>query len=195
MLTKTQILEALRVWINQRPGLEFGNYGDWSAYRSELRSITKDRRDALTLLTSVSLRDSITAKDLLEAFPHAFSGRLSITSRFLVNGKPFKTLAEAQERANNYLPAIVEIREVPALDYCTGQYWPTEYRKAACAVLASVLWNQAREDMPKPNGKITRTHGPFTTEHDNINGKTPGDWLRDHFRKEFGRSIQTGWFN
>lgn len=27
-----------------------------------------------------------------------------------------------------------------AFSYCTGQYWPTEYRAAACAVLASAIW-------------------------------------------------------
>lgn len=32
------------------------------------------------------------------------------------------------------------------LDYCTGQYYPTEYRRAVCAVLASALWNYFRDD-------------------------------------------------
>jgi len=32
------------------------------------------------------------------------------------------------------------------LDYCTGQYYPTEYRKAVCAVLASALWAYYRDD-------------------------------------------------
>ena len=27
-----------------------------------------------------------------------------------------------------------------AIDYCTGQYFPTEYRGAACRVLARVIW-------------------------------------------------------
>jgi hypothetical protein len=49
--------------------------------------------------------------------------------------------------------------------------------------------------MPAPIGKLTRTHGPFTTEHDNIEGKTPGDWLRDTFKREFGRGITNRWFN
>lgn len=31
------------------------------------------------------------------------------------------------------------------LDYCTGQYFPTEYRKAACRALASMLWAYWRE--------------------------------------------------
>ena len=33
------------------------------------------------------------------------------------------------------------------LDYCTGQYWPTEYRAAACAVLRSALWDYWRADI------------------------------------------------
>lgn len=27
------------------------------------------------------------------------------------------------------------------IDYCTGQYFPTEYRKAVCRLLASALWD------------------------------------------------------
>ena len=34
------------------------------------------------------------------------------------------------------------------LDYCTGQYWPTEYRAAVCAVLARVLWVFFRDCAP-----------------------------------------------
>jgi hypothetical protein len=66
------------------------------------------------------------------------------------------------------------------LDYCTGQYFPTEYRKAACAVLASALWEYTRAGMP--------TGGT----HD---GRSNGDYLRDYFRKEFGRGIANRWFN
>ena len=166
MLTKQQIIEALSKWIRQRPGLEFGNYGELSSYRAELRQISKDKRDAETLLTAVAVRDSITAKDLTAAFS-AYSGRLSIEER---NGQAH-------------------------LEYCTGQYWPTEYRKAVCAVLAAALWQWQKSNMPAPDGKLTRTHGPFTTEHDNVGGVTPGDWLRRAFRREFGRSIQARWFN
>jgi hypothetical protein len=31
------------------------------------------------------------------------------------------------------------------LQYTTGQYWPTEYRKAAAAVCASALWDYYRQ--------------------------------------------------
>jgi hypothetical protein len=171
-INKATIIAMLRTWIRQRPGLEFGNYGQIAPYRAELRQIAKDKRDAETLLRAVEWRDSITAEDLLAAFPRAFSGRLRLEQRD--DGKW-------------------------ALDYCTGQYWPTEYRKAAAAVLASVLWDRARADMPAPSGKVKRTSGvgPFAheSEHDSIEGLSPGDWLRRHFRREFGRSIQSRWFD
>ena len=32
------------------------------------------------------------------------------------------------------------------LDYCVNSYYPTEYRRAVCAVLASALWNYFRDD-------------------------------------------------
>src|SRR5574337_1337720 len=170
MLTKQQILQALQAWINQRPGLEFANYGNLAAYRAELRSIAKDRRDAETLLAAVALRESITAENLIAAFPRAYSGRLEISEK---DGKV-------------------------QFNYCTGQYWPTEYRKAACAVLASVLWDHARASMPAPKGKIEKRarygDSSVLSSHDNIDGMTPGAWLREHFRREFGRSIQSRWF-
>ena len=97
-LTKSEILEKLSTFIRQRPGLEFGNYGERKSYFSEMRSITKDRHHAETLLNAVAWRDSITADKLIEA-TRAFSGRL----QFNENGD---------------------------IEYCTGQYWPTEYRKA-----------------------------------------------------------------
>ena len=57
------------------------------------------------------------------------------------------------------------------LDYCTGQYFPTEYRAAVCAVLASALWDYHREDYPN------------------------GNELRASFRRRFGKRIQESWFN
>ena len=175
MLTKQQILEALRKWINQRPMLDFANYGDWKLYRSELRSITRDRADALQLMQAVSWRDSITAADLVAAFPRAFSGRLELSK-------------ESVEKPGFPVHA--------RLSYCTGQYWPTEYRKAAAAVLARALWVRAGDDMPAPTGKVTRDYGAgFINEFDAYDGIPAGDWLRRYFRREFGRGIASRWFN
>ena len=33
---KNNMLAALRVWINQRPGLEYANYGEARSYRAEI---------------------------------------------------------------------------------------------------------------------------------------------------------------
>lgn len=138
MSERESMLAALGAWVRQRPGLEFGNYGDVRAYRSELRDIARDLRDARTLLRSVEM-SSMTAETLKEAF-RAFSGRLSW------DGKK--------------------------LDYCAGQYWPTEYRKAACAVLASALWAHFRGD----------------------DGMMTGDSLRKMFLRQYGRGLAGRWF-
>jgi hypothetical protein len=178
---KTAICDALATWIRQRPGLEFGNYGNMTSYRSEMRSIAKDKRDAETLLQAVRWRDSITGEKLQEAFKHAFSGRLKVTVK-----------------EHDY--TIQQGPEVPTstgwdveLDYTTGQYWPTEYRKAAAAVLASALWEWQRDSMPKPDAVVATS---FKERFgDSYDGKSAGDWLRRSFRKEFGSALQRRWFN
>jgi hypothetical protein len=170
---KAAIIHALRVFARQRSGIEWGNYGgDGSAYRSEVRSITKDYAQAKVLLRSVELR-GISADDIVRASRDAYSGRLTMT-----------------ERADGSI----------RIDYCTGQYFPTEYRRAVCAVLASALWAHVRDlCMPAPNGKVTVAHGkgPFRTEseHDSVDGLSPGAWLRRYFVCVFGRGIARRWFS
>lgn len=152
---RERILSALSAFIRQRPGLEFGNYGDVSAYRSEMRSITRDRHQAETLLAAVSWRTGITAAHLKDAF-RAYSGRLTWDGN--------------------------------KLDYCTGQYFPTEYRRAVCAVLAQALWDYYRDHcMPKP---IKTENGSET-----YNGMSGGAYLRHALRREFGRTLAARWFN
>ncbi len=162
---KENLLNALRAFIRQRSGLEFGNYGDVSAFRSEQRSITKDRHHAETLLAAVAWRDGITADKIIEASKHAFSGRLTI-----------------EPRGENGF----------AISYCTGQYFPTEYRRAVCAVLSAALWDYFRETMPK--GVLM--HNSETGELlERYQGLRAGDWLRRKASQEFGRTIAARWFN
>jgi hypothetical protein len=139
---KQALLYALNRFVAQRPGLEFANYGDGPAYRAEMRSITRDCTEARRLLGYVE-RSSITAEQIIDASKRAFSGRLSIT--------PTDT---------GY-----------SLSYCTGQYWPTEYRRAVCAVLASAIWNHWRDET------------------------STGDSLHRAARNEFGRGIASRWFH
>ena len=122
---KPQLIQALQSWVAQRPGLEFGNYGDWPAYRSEVRSIGKDLQHARKMIDYVAWHDSISAEMILDA---AKSGRLSI---------------------------VVEGDKV-RIDYCTGQYWPTEYRPAVCRLLSSVIWDWMRANDPRRSGEMIR---------------------------------------
>jgi hypothetical protein len=143
--TKSQLIDALRVWIRQRPGLDYGNYGEPHSYRAELRSIARDKRDAEHLLRAVEL-SAMTGQDLLAGF-RAFSGRLEWTGK--------------------------------GLQYTTGQYWPTEYRKAVAAVCASALWDYYREDYSQ----------------DARGTESPGDAIRRNFKRVYGRTIQHRWFD
>ena len=168
MLTERELILAnLDAFVRQRSGLDAREYDSFQSARAEQRSITRDLHDYRTLRAAVQWRDGIDAAALKEAF-RAFSGRLTW------DGK--------------------------RMDYCAGQYFPTEYRKAACAVLASALWDYTRDKaMPEPSGKLTTTHGKgafaFTMEHDNVDGLSPGDWLRRYFRRELGRGLAARYFN
>ena len=142
MATKQTIIDALNRWIAQRPGLEFGNYGDVSSYRAELRSIGKDLQHARAMVNYVAWHDSITAEMIMSAADNG--GRLTLT----VNG------------------------DKVTINYVTGQYWPTEYRRAVCQLMSSVIWYWLRE---------------------NCEYKT-GDDIRKAARRELGQSIANRWF-
>lgn len=140
-MQKNIVIESLNKWIKQRPGLDYANYGEPKSYRDELRSITRSYHDARELLAFVAMRDGITADDILAAAKGAYSGRLSIDAG------------------------------TGEINYCTGQYWPTEYRAAAAAVLSQAIWAYYRC------------------------GHDTGDAIRKAARAEFGRGIASRWFN
>ena len=121
---KASIIDALSRFAAQRPGLDFANYGDIRAYRSEARSIGRDLQHARELLRYVAWHDSIDADAILAAARSNYSGRLSLE--------------------------IDETSGAVRIDYCTGQYWPTEYRRAVCAVLAGAVWEWLRANGSKP---------------------------------------------
>ena len=56
------------------------------------------------------------------------------------------------------------------LDYCTGQYWPTEYRRAAANILACAIWAYWRD------------------------AGYDADGIRKQARREFGRGIASRFF-
>lgn len=85
------------------------------------------------------------------------------------------------------------IGEDATIDYCIGQYWPTEYRKAVCAVLSSAIWAWKRDQcMPAP----TLHHNTETGETlHRYKGLRAGDYLRANLKREFGRGMAARWFN
>ena len=154
-------------FVRQRSGLDPQNYNDWPSYRSEQRAITRDLHDFRRLCGAVHWRE-FKPQEIRDAFRTSFSGRLSLIDS--ESGMPI------------------------SLKYCTGQYVPTEYRKAACAVLARLLWNATRESMPASNGTVTLDIGGEPMEFEAYNGLTGGDWMRSRFRNEFGRGLASRWF-
>lgn len=137
-MDKAKIIELLATFIAQRPGFEFANYCDVSAYRSDYNRTLQHKHDAERMLRFVEIRDSIKVADIEKQL--AGGNRLS-----LENGK---------------------------LQYVTGQYFPTEYRGAACRILVSVIWQYFREC-----------------------GYDTGDKIRNQAKREFGKSIASRWFN
>lgn len=161
---RDRIIDAITEHIEQRPGMDPGNYApDWAAYRREAREITRDLHDARALLREV--RIGTTPAEIIEAARRAYSGRLSIEL------EPVQyTAADCPGRpcssdcSHQGTPRVV-------LDYIPGQYWPTEYRAAACAVLASVLWYRWVDGTP---GSAKRAYQTA--------------------RRSFGRGVAGRWF-
>lgn len=111
-----ELISTLHDFINTRPQLDFRDYGDFSTYRQEQRSITADLLDARELLRIVSMYPSSIAY-----------------------------LRDELENGTGRLTAKFEGEKI-TLDYCVGQYFPTEYRKAVCRACASALFRFFRDN-------------------------------------------------
>lgn len=120
-------LVALIEFAAQNPGLEYGNYGEPTSYRAELRSIGNDWKRVKKAIAEAA-EAGVGDREIIEAAPRAFSGRLTVN--FQKDGKTF-----------GYW------------DYCTGQYWPTEYRKAVASVIEAathaLLQSKPAEPLPE----------------------------------------------
>ena len=141
-MNKSTLIHALGAFIAQRSGLDARNYDSRESLMGDYRPILKHGKHARRLLQWVASR-SITAEDLISASKSAFSGRLS----FVCKG------------------------DSAGVDYCAGQYFPTEYRAAACSVLARAIWDYFRTGC---------NYSP--------------DQIRKAARREFGRGIAAAWF-
>jgi hypothetical protein len=55
-LSNSQLIALLIKFTNQRPGLDPREYASWKEYRRYAREVTKDRHDALILISAVAER-------------------------------------------------------------------------------------------------------------------------------------------
>lgn len=145
-----EILNALETFIKQRPGIDPANYGcDYqqlrystreqqraaiASYRQEVRDIGKDRKRAMAVLTEVRAMHKHSPDLLIDAF-RAFSGRLSwVVEPTQVRRARADGNRGGKDSSNPRYPIVTEELR-GRLKYTAGQYFPTEYRKAAASVL------------------------------------------------------------
>lgn len=118
---KNDIIAALRRFIAQRPGLEPANY--ISGWNdTEGRRLYRAESRQIT-------RDRHDAETLLR-----YVETSNVTGAQIVSALTRRLTWDGT-----------------TLDYCTGQYFPTEYRRAASSALASALWHYWCDDAG-PNG-------------------------------------------
>jgi len=139
-------IELLVKFVNQKPGLEFCNYGDYKLYRQEMNEITRDKHDFNELLTLAYRR--------IEKLDQAVHNKL-------LNSGDRLSLVDGQ------------------LQYITGQYFPTEYRPAACRCLASLIWEDYRNEKDSQGNPVYKD----------------GYELRKAIARNVSRRVKNNYFN
>jgi hypothetical protein len=109
----TAIFETFRKFINQRPGLDPRNYISGPGDRNGRQAYQQEARSIQ--------KDGQRARAALK----------------IAQAYPFNP--EALIEATRAFSGRLKIEEDGSLDYCTGQYWPTEYRQAAATVLETYV--------------------------------------------------------
>ena len=115
---RDRILSALLTYAQQKPRLEYNNYGDPVAYRAEVRRITRDLHFARRLLATIHRTEHITAAALVAAF----SGRLQWDGERL-------DYTAGQYWPTEYRPAVCQLAASVLWtyyrDHCSGGSPPT----------------------------------------------------------------------
>lgn len=127
--TEVNTINLLVNFVNQRPGLNFADYGNRAYYLQDYREILKDL--------------------------HSFNEFFKLASRRIdnLNAVLFDYLIKSNDRLT-----LKESNGVFKLQYITGQYFPTEYRSAACRVLCSIIWNDYANEI-NSNGEYIYKDG------------------------------------
>lgn len=150
------------------PGYDQGGSGR-RAYKQEARSISKawrEFKDALTIAGS----EGVTDADVIAEAPHAYSGRLEWREpgkSYAMNDSGEKTTVLAH------------------WSYCTGQYFPTEYR-AAARVLLEVAIRRVRQARPPETQKVQTI-----AELKELNKRNGGCWFDKSSMAFFGSRVES----
>jgi len=150
--SNTSIITLLQNFVNQKSGLDFADYGDVSAFRKDQREISNGEKDFEELLTLAyrRLQTESGLEDALLAELKINNGRLEYNE------------------------------QNKSLTYITGQYFPTEYRPAACSLLRSVIWKDYA------NEKESNTPNPVYNS---------GAEIRTAIKKRVSRRVAKNYFN
>lgn len=131
--TLPNVAYMLKEFAYQRPGLDPRDYGHgrdgYNCYRRESAEITRDLNDFKELYYLAVERMGI--ESLNQALYHRLTtndGRLTFN--------------------------VGKCR----IEYCTGQYFPTEYRPAAARMLANIIWRSYMEER-NANGELIYNTG------------------------------------
>jgi hypothetical protein len=123
----SKYIDLLTKFVDARPGLCFADYGDRKIYFREMREITNDRGDFYELLR--------------------LAYRLTGDSE-----KLSETIKNHLEKSSDRLTLSGE-----KLQYITGQYYPTEYRPAACRVLSRIVWVELMNERKADGSPVYET--------------------------------------
>src|SRR5258706_2433017 len=159
-------IAALVAFAAQRSGLDRNNYySPWDsgqslrdgqrAFKEEQQSIRADLKRFRVAL-SIAIAEHVTNADLIAEAPQAYSGRLEWIEGRAVCGCKYSPPVSKHSWANHYEGKAhdtcerlyrFEATSGGAWSYCAGQYFPTEYRKAA-ATLLEYATRRARQARP-----------------------------------------------
>jgi len=161
-------IAALVEFAAQNSGLEYVNYGDPKSYRQEARSINQDWQRFKAALSTASI-EGVTDKEVIAEAPHAFSGRLEWVSK--------DYLRQKHNMNTDYKPQW---------NYTTGQYFPTEYRKAS-ATLLEYATRKVRQARPPQTARVCSI-----ADLKRLNEQNGGCWFEPSTMRFFRGRIESG---
>jgi hypothetical protein len=199
-------IAALIAFAAQRSGIDRNNYySPWDSVqslRNGLQAFKEEHRDIradlkrLREALSIAAVEGVTDADLVAESPHAYSGRLSWIvgeARCRCSYAPPVSKhsweahysGKAHETCGNLYR--LEAVGVPYWSYCAGQYFPTEYRKAAVKVLEAATRRVRQARPPETAERITSV-----AQLRDLNERNGGCWFSRSTMRFHGTTIQSG---